>query len=88
MHGTTLHLFVILFPVQYMEKRFALETRESFLIKISEIQKPARVEEKKERKIFVPDSKWCLRFGYGAENKICSIKETRAYCFILFRKRK
>ena len=23
MHGTTLHLFVILFPVQYMEKRFA-----------------------------------------------------------------
>ena len=27
-HGTTLHLFVILFPVQYMEKRFALETRE------------------------------------------------------------
>ena len=28
MHGTTLHLFVILFPVQYMEKRFALETRE------------------------------------------------------------
>ena len=24
--GTTLHLFVILFPVQYMEKRFALET--------------------------------------------------------------
>ena len=31
-HGTTLHLFVILFPVQYREKRFALETRESFLI--------------------------------------------------------
>ena len=27
MHGTTLHLFVMLFPVQYMEKRFALETR-------------------------------------------------------------
>ena len=26
-HGTTLHLFVILFPVQYMEKRFALETK-------------------------------------------------------------
>ena len=26
-HGTTLHLFVMLFPVQYMEKRFALETR-------------------------------------------------------------
>ena len=26
-HRTTLHLFVILFPVQYMEKRFALETR-------------------------------------------------------------
>ena len=23
MHGTTLHLFVILFPVQYMRKRFA-----------------------------------------------------------------
>ena len=52
MHGTTLHLFVILFPVQYMGKRFALETRESFLIKISEVPKPARVEEKKERKIF------------------------------------
>ena len=30
MHGTTLHLFVMLFPVQYMEKRFALETRELF----------------------------------------------------------
>ena len=30
-HGTTLHLFVILFPVQYMEKRFALETRGSAL---------------------------------------------------------
>ena len=29
MHGTTLHLFVMLFPVQYMEKRFALETRET-----------------------------------------------------------
>ena len=28
MHGTTLHLFVMLFPVQYMEKRFTLETRE------------------------------------------------------------
>ena len=28
MHGTTLHLFVILFPVQYMGKRFAVETRE------------------------------------------------------------
>ena len=27
MHGTTLHLPVILFPVHYMEKRFALETR-------------------------------------------------------------
>ena len=27
-HGTTLHLFVILFPVQYMGKRFAVETRE------------------------------------------------------------
>ena len=27
MHGTTLHLFVILFPVQYMGKRFAVETR-------------------------------------------------------------
>ena len=27
MHGTTLHLFVILFPVQYMEKRFVLETK-------------------------------------------------------------
>ena len=26
-------LFVMLFPVQYMEKRFTLETRESFLIK-------------------------------------------------------
>ena len=51
-HGTTLHLFVILFPVQYMEKRFALETRESFLIKISEIQKPARVEEKRRGKYF------------------------------------
>ena len=48
-HGTTLHLFVILFPVQYMEKRFALE---SFLIKISEIQKPARVEEKRREKYF------------------------------------
>ena len=54
-HGTTLHLFVILFPVQYTEKRFALETRvykESFLIKISEIQKPARVEEKRRGKYF------------------------------------
>ena len=28
MHGTTLQLFVIFFPVQYMGKRFALETRE------------------------------------------------------------
>ena len=28
MHGTALHLFVILFSAQYMEKRFALETRE------------------------------------------------------------
>ena len=28
---------------------------------------------------------WCLCFGYGAENKICSIKETQAFCFILFR---
>ena len=27
-HGTTLHLFVMLFPVQYMEKSFVLETRE------------------------------------------------------------
>ena len=27
-HGTTPHLFVILFPVQYMKKCFALETRE------------------------------------------------------------
>ena len=53
MHGTTLHLFVILFPVQYMEKRFALETRESFLIKISEIQKSARVEEKRRGKYFI-----------------------------------
>ena len=83
MHGTTLHLFVILFPVQYMEKRFTLETRESFLIKISEIQKP--VWKKKGEENIFSDSKWCLRFGYGAENKICSIKETRAYCFILFR---
>ena len=33
MHGTTLHLFVILFPVQYMEKRFVLETTESFFDK-------------------------------------------------------
>ena len=31
MHGTTLHLFVMLFPVQYMEKHFALETREGKL---------------------------------------------------------
>ena len=27
MHGTTLHLFVILFPLQYMGKGFAVETR-------------------------------------------------------------
>ena len=40
-------------------------------------------KKKGEENIF-SDSKWCLRFGYGAENKICSIKETRAYCFILF----
>ena len=52
MHGTTLHLFVILFPVQYMEKHFVLETGESFLIKISEIQKPARVEEKRRGRYF------------------------------------
>ena len=31
MHGTTLHLFVISFPVQYMKKRFALETRVTYL---------------------------------------------------------
>ena len=28
MHGSARHLFVILFSAQYMEKRFALETRE------------------------------------------------------------
>ena len=33
-HGTTLHLFVILFPVQYMEKRFALETRETMTTQV------------------------------------------------------
>ena len=36
LHAAILYLFVILFSVQYMEKRFALETRESFLIKSSE----------------------------------------------------
>ena len=47
-HGTTLHLFVMLFPVQYMEKRFALETRESFLIKNERsTKKQACVEEKR-----------------------------------------
>ena len=42
----------------------------------------ARVEEKRKENIF-SDSKWCLRFGYGAENKICSIKETQAFLFYL-----
>ena len=36
-------LFVILFPVQYMEKRFALEIS---LIKLAEYKNPPRVEEK------------------------------------------
>ena len=35
-HGATLHLFVILFPVQYMEKRFALETRETMTTQVQE----------------------------------------------------
>ena len=33
-HGTTLHLFVILFPMQYMDKRFALETRETMTTQV------------------------------------------------------
>ena len=45
----------------------------------------ARVEEKRKENIF-SDSKWCLRFGYGAENKICSIKETQAFLFYLVQK--
>ena len=47
--------FVMLFPVQYMEKRFALETEESFLIKMSK-HKNQCVWKKKGR------------FGYWAEN--------------------
>ena len=54
MHGTTLHLFVILFSVQYMEKRFALETRAS------------RHLSKREKKIIAQNSflfcfSWCGR---------------------------
>ena len=37
MHGTTLHLFVILFPVQYMEKRFALEAREIMTTQVARV---------------------------------------------------
>ena len=47
----------------------------------------ARVEEKRKENIF-SDSKWCLRFGYGAENKICSIKETQAFLFYLVQKKR
>ena len=42
MHGTTLHLFVILFPVQYMGKRFV----GNLFDKNERAQNPARVEEK------------------------------------------
>ena len=86
-HGTTLHLFVMLFPVQYMEKRFALETRakKAFLIKNERSTKTSVCGRKKKRENIFSDSQWCLCFGYGAENKICSIKETQAFCFILFR---
>ena len=53
MHGTTLHLFVIYIVSRAIHaETFRVETRESFLIKISEIQKPARVEEKRRRRYF------------------------------------
>ena len=42
---------------------------------------------KRKENIF-SDSKWCLRFGYGAENKICSIKETQDFLFYLVQKKK
>ena len=53
---------------------------------MNEAQKQACVEEKRKGKNIFSDSQWCLCFGYGAENKICSIKETQAFCFILFSK--
>ena len=49
-------LSYLLFPAQYMGKRFAVETRESVLIKINEHKNQARVEEKRKENIFLIQS--------------------------------
>ena len=57
----------------------------AFLIKNERSTKTSVCGRKKKRENIFSDSQWCLCFGYGAENKICSIKETQAFCFILFK---
>ena len=52
-----------------MEKHFALETRESFLIKISEHKKPARVEEKRRVKYFFLIERGVYVLGTGRRIK-------------------
>ena len=85
MHGTTLQpCLSYCFPCNAWRNVSQSKLGKAFFFdKNSRTQKPARVEEKRERKnFFFLIESGCLRFGYVAENKILSIKETRAYYFI------